>query len=130
MYGEGKGVMTTKDGDVIGLLGSGTAKPAGSDGTIHYRGAIYFNTAGAKYSKLNGSVGVHEYDVSASGSLTTKVWEWKESESIVAHLIKGGADYGLDQAHHIEGGSCGSGNGRRAACVCSAVWQKSDWQVL
>lgn len=77
MYGEGKGVMTTKDGDVIGLVGSGTAKPAGADGTVHYRGAIYFNTAAAKYSRLNGSASVHEYDVHASGSLTTKVWEWK-----------------------------------------------------
>ena len=77
MYGEGKGVMTTKDGEVIGLLGSGTAKVAGLDGTVHYRGAIYFNTTAAKYAKLNGTAGVHEYEVSAAGSLTTKVWEWK-----------------------------------------------------
>lgn len=77
MYGEGKGVMTTKDGDVIGLIGQGTAKAAGPDGIIHYRGAIYFHTAAAKYVRLNGSAGVHEYDVSASGTLTTKVWEWK-----------------------------------------------------
>ena len=77
MYGEGKGVMTTKDGDVIGLLGSGTAKAPGPDGTVHYRGAIYFHTAAAKYARLNGTAAVHEYDVSASGSLTTKVWEWK-----------------------------------------------------
>ena len=77
MYGEGKGVMTTTDGDVIGLVGSGTAKAVGPDGTIRYRGAIYFNTAAAKYARLNGSAGVHEYDLSASGNLTTKVWEWK-----------------------------------------------------
>jgi len=77
MYGEGKGVMTTKDGDTIGLVGSGAAKRAGPDGTIHYRGAIYFNTAAPKFVRLNGSAGVHEYELSASGTLTTKVWEWK-----------------------------------------------------
>ena len=77
MYGEGKGMMTTTDGDVIGLLGSGTAKAPGPDGIVHYRGAIYFRTAAARYSRLNGTVGVHEYEAHASGSLTTKTWEWK-----------------------------------------------------
>ena len=31
--------------------------------------------------------------------------------------------YGFDQTHHTDSGCCGSGNGRRAAPVCSAIGQ-------
>lgn len=77
MVGEGKGFMTTKDGDVITLIGSGCAPGAGSDGSVHYRGAIYFHTTSQKYAGLNGTAGVHEYDVDADGNTAVKVWEWK-----------------------------------------------------
>lgn len=77
IYGEGKGFMTTEDGDVIHMVGSGAAKAPGPDGVIHYRGAVYFNTASARFSHLNGTVGVHEYDVDAQGNTAAKVWEWK-----------------------------------------------------
>ena len=77
IYGEGKGLMTTKDGDTIQMLGSGAAKPPGADGVVHYRGAIYFRTGSKKFSDLNGAVGVHEYDVAPDGATSAKVWEWK-----------------------------------------------------
>ena len=77
IYGEGKGFMTTKDGDVIHMLGSGASTAPGRDGVIHYRGAVYFNTGSAKFVALNGAVGVHEYDVDAQGNTAAKVWEWK-----------------------------------------------------
>jgi len=77
IYGEGQGFMTTKDGDVIHLTGSGACKAAGADGSIRYRGAVYFHTTSARMSKLNGMVGVHEYDVGAEGNTSAKIWEWK-----------------------------------------------------
>jgi hypothetical protein len=77
LYGEGKGVMTTKEGDVVNLIGNGGAKSRGSDGSVHYRGAIYFHTASPKLSRLNGCTGVHEYDVDAEGNTVARVWEWK-----------------------------------------------------
>ena len=77
IYGEAKGFMTTKDGDVIHMVASGAAKAVGPDGAIHYRGAVYFQTTSAKFSRLNGGVGVHEYDVDAEGNTAGKVWEWK-----------------------------------------------------
>ncbi|MEE9230494.1 MAG: hypothetical protein V3U86_07285 [Acidobacteriota bacterium] len=77
IYGEGHGFMTTKDGDVIRLTGSGACKAADPDGSIHYRGAIYFRTTSAKFSNLNGMVAVHEYDVDAEGNTVATVWEWK-----------------------------------------------------
>ena len=77
MYGEGKGFMTTEDGDVILLKGSGVAK-AGSPGAgVAYRGIIYFHTNSPKYARLNTVGGVHEHDVDADGNTTIKAWEWK-----------------------------------------------------
>ncbi len=76
-YGEGKGLMTTKDGDVIQLLGSGASKAPSSDGVTRYRGATYFTTTSKKFADLNGLVGVFEYDVTPDGTTTSKIWEWK-----------------------------------------------------
>jgi hypothetical protein len=77
IYGQGQGFMTTRDGDVINLLGSGAARSIGPDGSIQYRGAVYFHTASRKFASLNGTVGVHEYNVAADGKTDAKVWAWK-----------------------------------------------------
>lgn len=77
MIGEGTGFMTTAEGDVIHLKGSGTAKSARDDGSVSYRGAIYFETRSEKFAGLNGAAGVHEYEVDAEGNTAIKVWEWK-----------------------------------------------------
>ena len=75
IYGEGKGVMTTKDGDVIHLLGSGAAKST-KDVSVAFRGSIYFQTTAEKYAHLNTIAGVHEYEVDSEGNAVNKVWEW------------------------------------------------------
>lgn len=48
-----------------------------NDGSIHYRGAIYFTTTSKRLRDLNGTMGVHEYDLDAQGKAIVKVWEWK-----------------------------------------------------
>jgi hypothetical protein len=75
VHGDGKGFMTTKDGALINLVGSGVGKAVG-DG-FEYRGTIYFHTSAEKYSHLNTIAGVHEYDVDGAGNTVIKVWEWK-----------------------------------------------------
>lgn len=70
-----RGLMTTKDGAVINLVGSGVGSAVG-DG-FEYRGAIYFHTSAEKYSHLNTIAGVMEYGVDGDGNTVTKVWEWK-----------------------------------------------------
>ena len=77
IYGEGTGFMTTKDGDIIHLNANGASKSVGADGAINYRGAICFHTTSEKFAGLNGTVGVHEYDVDSEGNSVAKVWEWK-----------------------------------------------------
>jgi hypothetical protein len=72
----GKGFTTTSDGDVINLEGSGAGQFA-ADGSIAYRGGIYFHSLSPKYADLNTIAGVHECDVDADGNTAAKVWEWK-----------------------------------------------------
>src|SRR5262245_19315663 len=77
IYGEGKGFMTTKEGDVIRMTGFGTAKGIEADGSVNYRGSLHFHTGSTKFSKLNGIAGVFEYNVSADGTTSARVWEWR-----------------------------------------------------
>lgn len=76
ILGGGVGSMTTADGDVIHMTGHGAAKSVSPDGSIKYRGAIFFSTASERHAALNGTVGVFEYDVAADGSTSSKTWEW------------------------------------------------------
>lgn len=77
LYGEGKGFMTTADGHVIQLVGSGSAKGTAKDGSIKYRGVVHFHTKSRKWAHLNGAAGVFEYDVGGEGNTALKAWEWK-----------------------------------------------------
>ena len=76
IIGEGKGVMTTDEGEVLKMSGVGGAKVVAADGSISYRGAVFFNTDSDKYSDLNGAAGVFEYEAGADEATVTKIWEW------------------------------------------------------
>ena len=75
--GEGQGVMTTQDGDVIFLTGSGVCKAVGPGETTRFRTMLYAHSASAKYADLNCIGLVGEYDVAPDGSAINKNWEWK-----------------------------------------------------
>ncbi len=77
IHGEGTGFMTTKNGDMIALKGSAASRGANPDGSLNYRGIIYFQTTSKEFAQLNGMAGVFEYDVDSEGNTTTKVWEWR-----------------------------------------------------
>ena len=76
IYGEGEGLLTTTDGDVVTWKGSGLGK-FGPGGAVSYRGMLYYRTASQKLAALNNACGVFEYEVDAAGNTNTKVWEWK-----------------------------------------------------
>lgn len=76
LYGEGQGANFSAEGDFISWKGSGQGK-IGADGSISYRGILYFRTASQKMARLNGSQGVFEYEVDPEGKTHSKVWEWK-----------------------------------------------------
>jgi hypothetical protein len=75
-YGEGQGVMMTKDGKVATWTGHGVGV-TNKDGTASYRGAIYFQTMPPKLSRLNKVAVLFEYSVDANGNTHSEYWEWK-----------------------------------------------------
>jgi hypothetical protein len=44
---------------------------------VSYRGAVYYQTATPKWSRLNGVAAVFEYEVDAQGNTRAEIWEWK-----------------------------------------------------
>ena len=75
-YGEGQGVMVTKDGDMATWTGHGVGAMNG-DGTASYRGAIYLQTVPASLSRLSKVAVIFEYHVDAEGNMRSDYWEWK-----------------------------------------------------
>ena len=76
IFGQGRGVLTTADGDVVHILGRASDLSGGPGSPVNYRGAFHFQTRSEKFSRLNGMAAVFEYDVDAAGKAAGKVWEW------------------------------------------------------
>ncbi len=66
-YGEGQGVMITKDGKMATWIGHGVGMMK-KDGSATYRGAIYFQTMPPKWSRLSKVAVLFEYAVDAEGN--------------------------------------------------------------
>ncbi len=77
LYGEGQGVIMTKDGDTIMWRGSGVGKPTGRGMGASYRGAVYYDTASPKFASLNSMCAVFDYEVDEAGKTTAVLSEWK-----------------------------------------------------
>ncbi len=77
IYGEGNGVMTTQDGDVINLIGHGSGQAVPPGGTTKFRTMLHPHTASAKYADLNSIGLAGEYELAPDGSAVNKCWEWK-----------------------------------------------------
>ena len=77
-YGEGKGVIMTKDGgEVAAAIGHGEGKMTAA-GKMRYPGAIFYETNSKnKLAFLNHLIGVNEYEVDVMGNYLHKLWEWK-----------------------------------------------------
>ena len=76
-YGEGQGVIMTKDGDAITWRGSGAGKPTGKGMGVTYRGAVYYDTSSPKFAQLNSLCAVFDYDVDENGNTSAILSEWK-----------------------------------------------------
>jgi len=77
LYGQGQGVLMTKDGDVITWRGSGVGKPSGRGMGVSYRGAVYYDTSSPKFSRLNTLCAVFDYEVDENGGTHAILSEWK-----------------------------------------------------
>ena len=79
MYGEGQGIITTKDGQGMATwTGQGIGKFT-APGKVNFHGSIFLRipstSQGGKLSSLNNMVVVFEYEVDGMGSCFTKSWE-------------------------------------------------------
>ena len=77
IYGEGRGVMTTQDGDVIQLVGHGSGRVPAPGASTQFRTMLHPHSTSAKYADLNGIGLVGNYEAAADGSAVNKRWEWK-----------------------------------------------------
>jgi hypothetical protein len=77
-YGEGQGVIMTKDGDeFVTTTGRGEGRLTKS-GNLRYPGTLFFSaSSGNRLSFLNHIIGVNEYEVDELGGYSFKSWEWK-----------------------------------------------------
>ncbi len=76
LYGEGQGIATTQDGELLTWKGQGVGKIL-AGGALSYRGALYYSTAAPKLARLNTIAVVFEYEIDTNGNTQTKGWEWK-----------------------------------------------------
>ncbi|MDD5328754.1 MAG: hypothetical protein PHX38_02030 [Sulfuricella sp.] len=76
-HGEGQGMFTTRDGEIITWTGQGVGKPKGSGQAASWRGALYLQTQAQRLAQLNSMALVFEYEVDESGKVQGKLWEWK-----------------------------------------------------
>ncbi|WP_084964467.1 hypothetical protein [Thermoactinospora rubra] len=77
LFGEGQGVMMSADGDVVTWRGQGIGRITGAGGGSSWRGAIYYRSESERFARINGCVGVFEFEVDDSGKTSAQVWEWK-----------------------------------------------------
>ena len=75
LYGEGQGVAMTADGGAA-WKGTGIGK-FGPDGSVSYRGAVYYQTSSPSLQRLNDVAAVFEYEVDPEGNTRGQLWEWK-----------------------------------------------------
>jgi len=76
LMGEGDGIITTADGEVVMVKKSGIKWPT-RKGWKASRGAFFHMTQSQKLARLNRVVGVFEYESDEKGDWTAKIWEWK-----------------------------------------------------
>jgi hypothetical protein len=75
-YGEGQGVVMGAGGEAATWVGSGVGT-MNLDGSVKYRGAVYYETSTPAWARLNSVALIFEYEVDAQGNSRSELWEWK-----------------------------------------------------
>lgn len=76
LLGEGQGVVMGKDGEMATWTGQGVGTIK-KDGSVSYRGAIYYQSSAPRWSRLNSIAAIFEYEVDGQGNSRAEIWEWK-----------------------------------------------------
>jgi hypothetical protein len=76
LYGEGQGIMTSAQGDMVQWVGAGRGRFT-DQGGVSFRGAVYYQTTSERLQRLNGVAIVYEHDSDGDGNIVTRYWEWQ-----------------------------------------------------
>ena len=76
LFGQGQGIVQGPPGEVASWTGQGVGLPQ-RDGSIKYRGAIYFESKSPTWSRLATVAALFEYEVDAQGQTKGQLFEWK-----------------------------------------------------
>ena len=76
LAGEGKGVFMGKGGETATFTAKGVGKFTPTGG-VSWRGAFFFQTGHAKWTRLNAIATLFEYEVDAEGDGKGTFQEWK-----------------------------------------------------
>ena len=76
LYGEGQGIVMGKEGDLATFVGQGVGIIK-KDGAVSYRGALYYQSSSARWSRLNSVAAIFEHEVDSEGNVRSQLWEWK-----------------------------------------------------
>jgi hypothetical protein len=76
LFGDVNGVLMGKGGEAATWTGQGVGTMK-KDGSISYRGAVYYQTASQTWSRLNSVAAIYEYEVDPQGNTKGVLWEWK-----------------------------------------------------
>lgn len=77
LQGDGQGVVMTDDGEMVAWKGGGIGRFTGHGTAVSWRGSIFYQTQSERLSRLNGIVGVFEYETHADGKSEDNTYEWK-----------------------------------------------------
>lgn len=72
----GARMLLTKEGDVVTWIGQGIGRFTGP-GSVSWRGALYYRTSSERRARLNGTIGVYEFETDQEGNIRGKAWKWK-----------------------------------------------------
>jgi len=76
LYGEGQAVVMGKGGEMATWVGQGVGTLA-EDGSVRYRGAVYYQSASPAWARLNRVAAVFEFEMDPQGNCRDESWEWK-----------------------------------------------------
>ena len=76
LFGQGQGLVMSPQGETASWTGQGVGLPQ-KDGSIKYRGAIYFDSKSPTWSRLTSVAALFEFEVNAQGHTHGQLFEWK-----------------------------------------------------
>ncbi len=76
LRGNGQGMSMTKDGEGVTWVANGLGHLK-QDGSVSWRGSVFYQTTSSKLARLNQNAHVFEYEVDAAGNFKGSIWEWK-----------------------------------------------------